>query len=162
MSTPTIASEIQRITNAVSAAWTAVGNKGGTVPQDTHVQNLATAIGTIQTGISPTGTIQITQNGSQISISQYAYADVAVPPPAGYANVANVTAIPSTVLATSIFVTANGTQTAVTMPDNGSISQAINPMDGNDTTTYMVPEGYHDGTGAVYISGALLTALEAI
>lgn len=45
-----IASEITRINNNISAAYTAVSNKGGTLPQTQNSANLATAIGTISGG----------------------------------------------------------------------------------------------------------------
>lgn len=45
-----IASEITRINNNISAAYTACNNKGATMPQTQNSANLATTIGTITTG----------------------------------------------------------------------------------------------------------------
>lgn len=45
-----ISSEISRISGNVSAAFTAIGNKGVTVPQGSTSDDLATLIGSIQTG----------------------------------------------------------------------------------------------------------------
>lgn len=42
------------------------------------------AIESIETGITPTGTINITSNGNNIDVAQYAKADVNVPIPPGY------------------------------------------------------------------------------
>lgn len=45
-----ISSEISRISGNVSAALTAIGNKGVTIPQGSTSDDLATLIGSIQTG----------------------------------------------------------------------------------------------------------------
>lgn len=56
-----ISSEISRISGNVSAALTAIGNKGVTVPAGSNSDDLATLIGSIQTGggggMTATGTI---------------------------------------------------------------------------------------------------------
>lgn len=48
-----IQSEIDRIITAVGAAYDAVGSKGGTAPAAQTIGGLATAVGTIPTGIAP-------------------------------------------------------------------------------------------------------------
>ena len=78
-----IASEIDRIKAAIAAAYQAVGNKGGTIPSAENAANLAQAIGSIQTGITPTGTKSITTNGTH-DVTNYASANVNVPIPSGY------------------------------------------------------------------------------
>ena len=45
-----IASEISRINTNIASAYTAVSNKGGTLPQTQNSANLATAIDSITTG----------------------------------------------------------------------------------------------------------------
>ncbi len=50
---------------------------GGTDP--IKVEDLDDAVDSIETGITPTGTIQLTQNGTGIDVTQYAAADVTVP-----------------------------------------------------------------------------------
>lgn len=60
-----IQSEIKRLKQAVSDAFTAIGNKGGTVPSSKVSGNLATAIQSIPSGVTvkaATGTI--TANGN--------------------------------------------------------------------------------------------------
>ena len=52
----TIAGEIQRIADAVSDAWYEVGQKGGTIPANAHVDDLAAAFAGIQTGTNTTET----------------------------------------------------------------------------------------------------------
>lgn len=47
-----IQSEIDRIITAVSAAYDAVESKGGTAPAAQTIESLATAVGTISTGIA--------------------------------------------------------------------------------------------------------------
>lgn len=47
-----IASEITRIQGNISDAYTAISNKGGTLPVAQNSDNLATAIGTIPTGVA--------------------------------------------------------------------------------------------------------------
>lgn len=49
--------------------------------------------GTLQPGITPTGTIEITQNGTGIDVAQYAYADVSVS--GGQPNLQNKTVTPT-------------------------------------------------------------------
>ena len=63
-----ISSEISRISGNVSAALTAIGNKGVTVPAGSNSDDLATLIGSIQTGGSGgmTATGTVTGNGTNI------------------------------------------------------------------------------------------------
>ena len=63
----TIASEIYRIQNNISNAYSAVFAMGGTIPAFPNSDNLASAINTIPSGSTPfipTGTINITENGT--------------------------------------------------------------------------------------------------
>ena len=46
----TIASAIQDLNDGILDAYTAVSTKGGTVPADKNIDNLPTAINSIQTG----------------------------------------------------------------------------------------------------------------
>ncbi len=59
-----IASEITRINTNIANAYTACNNKGATIPQTQNSANLATAISSISTGITPSGNITFTQNGT--------------------------------------------------------------------------------------------------
>lgn len=79
--------------------------------------------------------------------------------PDNYADVSNVTAAAGDVLATKVFVTANGTETTGTMVNNGAVSQTI---DGLTVTSYTIPAGYHNGSGTVSLDNTIELALAAI
>ena len=68
--------------------------------------------------------------------------------PAAYQDVSSVTAVAGDVLANKIIVTADGSVTTGTMPNNGAVSQKLDTA----TTSYTVPAGYHSGTGTVSIT----------
>lgn len=55
----------------------AIRTKGGTTEQLEFPQGMADAVGSIETGITPTGTIQITENG-EYDVTEYASANVNV------------------------------------------------------------------------------------
>lgn len=67
--------------------------------------------------------------------------------PDQYQDVSAVTALASEVLANKMYVTADGTLTAGTMPNNGAVTATLN----TETTSYTIPAGYHNGSGAVSI-----------
>ena len=79
--------------------------------------------------------------------------------PANYADVSGVTATAADVLATKLFVGADGTETAGTMVNNGAVAGTIDGMTG---TSYTVPAGYHTGTGTVTLTDSVEQALAAI
>lgn len=69
--------------------------------------------------------------------------------PEAYQDVSSVTAGAGDVLATKVIVTADGTVTAGTMPNNGAVSKTLDATANNQS--YSVPVGYHNGSGSVSI-----------
>lgn len=78
--------------------------------------------------------------------------------PAAYADVTGVTAVADHVLVGDSFVTAEGTLTEGTMPNNGAADGTI---DGLTTTSKVIPAGYTSG-GTVSLTNDIETALAAI
>lgn len=79
--------------------------------------------------------------------------------PGNYADVQDVTATATDVLAGKIIVTAEGTETAGTMVNNGAVNATINGM---DIISYTIPQGYHSGSGTISLDNTIETALAAI
>lgn len=78
----------------------------------------------------------------------YGLSDVTVAPiPDAYQDVTSVTAVAGDVLTGKIIVTADGTVTTGTMPNNGNVAKTLDAT----TVTYTIPKGYHGGTGTVKI-----------
>lgn len=98
---------------------------------------------------------QVTADEGYDALSQVAVEAI----PEAYADVTGVTASAGDVLANKVFVGADGTETAGTMPNNGAVAATI---DGLTQTEYTVPAGYHTGTGKVTLTGDIEEALAAI
>lgn len=94
----------------------------------------------------------ITPTKSQQAITPdsgyYGLSDVMVSAiPDNYQDVSSTTVAAADVLATKVFVTAEGKVTTGTMPNNGAVNKALDA----GTKTYTVPKGYHNGQGTVSI-----------
>ena len=70
-----IATQLVKLENDIRSSYNYINQKGGTIPQDKNSDNLPAAINSIQAGVVPTGTINITQNGIH-DVTNYASADV--------------------------------------------------------------------------------------
>lgn len=85
----------------------------------------------------------------------YGLAEVVVAAiPQNFQDVSSVTATAAQVLANAVFVTADGTVTAGTMPNNGAVNKVLSV----GTESFTIPMGYHNGSGEVSISTEVKTA----
>ena len=74
-----IASELSALNGYILGAYGEINTKGGTVPANKNMANLATAIGSISTGSSTTVTpLSVTENGTYTAPSGTAYSPVTV------------------------------------------------------------------------------------
>ena len=106
--------------------------------------------------VTPTKSEQVITQDS----GKYGLSSVTVKPiPSQYQDVSDVTATAETVLANNIFVDAQGTVTAGTMADNGTLNLSI---DGLNTTEVIIPKGFHKGDGKVSLTNDIELALAAL
>ena len=69
--------------------------------------------------------------------------------PENFQDVSATTAAAPDVLATKVFIAADGTTTTGTMPNNGAVSKTLDATTGNQS--YTIPAGYHNGNGKVTV-----------
>lgn len=69
--------------------------------------------------------------------------------PENFQDVSATTAAAPDVLATKVFIAADGTTTTGTMPNNGAVSKTLDAATGNQS--YTIPAGYHNGNGKVTV-----------
>lgn len=67
--------------------------------------------------------------------------------PDNFNDTSSVNVAAAEVLANKIFVTADGTVSAGTMPNIGKVTKTLDAT----TTSYTIAKGYHDGTGSVSV-----------
>jgi hypothetical protein len=79
--------------------------------------------------------------------------------PDAYQDVTGVTATAETVLDGSYFVDKTGTKVEGTIANKGAVTATI---DGLTTTSYTIPNGYHNGSGKVSLTSDIENALAAI
>ena len=94
----------------------------------------------------------VTPTKSQVNVTPdsgyYGISDVTVNPiPDNYQDVTPVTAGAGDVLANKVIVDATGKTIAGTMPNNGAVEKVLDI----DTPSYIIPKGYHSGSGTVEI-----------
>ena len=69
--------------------------------------------------------------------------------PENFQDVSATTAAAADVLATKVFIAADGTTTTGTMSNNGAVSKTLDATTGNQS--YTIPAGYHNGNGKVTV-----------
>lgn len=69
--------------------------------------------------------------------------------PENFQDVSATTATAPDVLATKVFIAADGTTTTGTMSNNGAVSKTLDTATGNQS--YTIPAGYHNGNGKVTV-----------
>lgn len=148
--------------DAIAAAYEKIENRGAVSAQvqegDTYTipKGYHNGSGTVS-GVSGGGNYNlqsktVTPTKQQQNVTPdsgyYGLSDVTVGRiPDNFQDVSSVNAEAADVLANKIIVTADGTVTPGTMPDNGAVNKILD----GETTVYTIPKGHHSGTGSVKI-----------
>lgn len=147
-----LATAINGITNCGAVTATVQEGATFTIPQGYH-NGSGTVSGVAGGGSYNLQSKTVTPTKNQQSITPdsgyYGLSDVTVGAiPEAYQNVSSVNATAADVLANKVIVTADGTVTAGTMPNNGAVTKTLDTA----TTSYTIAKGYHSGSGKVSIT----------
>lgn len=152
----TCANAVDGITNNGAISATVVEGSTYTIPKGYHngsgtVTGLTDTAGEAQKYKTQAKTITPTKSQQSVSPDSgyYALSSVTVNAiPEAYQDVSNVTATAADVLTGKSYVTADGTLTAGTMTNNGTVTKTLDTA----TKSYTIPKGYHSGSGKVSIT----------
>lgn len=147
-----LATAVDGITNNGAVSATVQEGDTYTIPKGYH-NGSGTVSGVAGGGNYNLQSKQVTPTKAQQNVTPdagyYGLSDVTVAAiPQAYQDVSTVTATAKDVLANKVIVTADGTVTTGTMPNNGAVAQKLD----GETTSYTVPAGYHDGKGTVSVT----------
>lgn len=166
-----IATETDNLSSMVSKANTSIVNQGAvqlsvkegqsiTIPKGYHngsgtVTALSDVVSDEQKYNRQAKTATPTKEQQNITPDEgyYALSSVTINPiPSAYQDVTPVTITSSKfVLAGYVYVDSKGGATVGTMSNNGKVTATIKGLT-TLTSTYTIPEGYHDGTGTVSLT----------
>lgn len=146
-----LASAIEGIVNQGAVSVTVQEGDTYTIPAGYH-NGSGTVSGVAGGGNYNLQSKSVTPTKKQQNITPdngyYGLSDVTVSPiPDNYQDVSSVNAVAGEVLTGKIYVTADGTVTTGTMPNNGAVNRTLDAT----TISYTIPKGYHSGTGKVQI-----------
>lgn len=147
-----LATAVDGIANCGAVSATVQEGDTYTIPKGYH-NGSGTVSGVAGGGNYNLQSKQVTPTKAQQNVTPdagyYGLSDVTVAAiPQAYQDVSTVTATAKDVLANKVIVTADGTVTTGTMPNNGAVAQKLD----GETTSYTVPAGYHDGKGTVSVT----------
>lgn len=147
-----LATEIEGIENRGAVSATVQEGDTYTIPKGYH-----NGSGTVS-GVSGGGNYNlqsktVTPTKAQQNVTPdpgyYGLSDVTVAAiPGNYQDVSSVTATAADVLTGKVFVDKAGKTTTGTMPNNGAATETLTP----EKLSYIIPKGYHSGTGKVQIT----------
>ena len=146
-----LASAIEGIVNQGAVSVTVQEGDTYTIPAGYH-NGSGTVSGVAGGGNYSLQSKSVTPTKKQQNITPdngyYGLSDVTVSPiPDNYQDVSSVNAVAGDVLTGKIYVTADGTVTTGTMPNNGAVNRTLDVT----TISHTIPKGYHSGTGKVQI-----------
>ena len=147
-----LATAVDGIANCGAVSATVQEGDTYTIPKGYH-NGSGTVSGVAGGGNYNLQSKQVTPTKAQQNVTPdagyYGLSDVTVAAiPQAYQDVSTVTATAKDVLANKVIVTADGTVTTGTMPNNGAVAQKLD----GETTSYTVPAGYHNGKGTVSVT----------
>lgn len=146
-----LASAIEGIVNQGAVSVTVQEGDTYTIPAGYH-NGSGTVSGVAGGGNYNLQSKSVTPTKKQQNITPdngyYGLSDVTVSSiPDNYQDVSSVNAVAGDVITGKIYVTADGTVTTGTMPNNGAVNRTLDVT----TISYTIPKGYHSGTGKVQI-----------